>query len=64
MAYSEIYLTLARVVRTFDKELCDTTEADVIPYHARIQPYPKGVYGSAVDGRGEVKVKVRRRLVE
>ena len=60
MAYTEIYLTIARIVRSFDMDLYETTREDVEIYHARVVGYPKKVKGQ-VEGRGETKIKVTRR---
>lgn len=57
MAYAELYLTIARIVRTFNMDLYETTLEDVAIYHARIVGYPRKVKGQG-KGRGEVKVKL------
>ena len=57
MAYAEMYLTIARIVRSFKLELHDTTMDDIGIYHARIVGYPRKVKGQK-EGRGEVQVKV------
>ena len=57
MAHAELYLTLARVVRNFDMELCNTTVEDVRIHNVRIVGYPKFVKGKG-PGQGEVKVVV------
>lgn len=60
MAYAELYLIIARIVRSFKMELYDTTMEDIEVYHARIVGYPRKVKGQK-QGRGEVKVKVTRK---
>ena len=60
MAYTELYLTIARIVRSFDMELYETTRKDVEIYHARVVGYPKKVKGQG-EGRGETKIKVTRK---
>lgn len=57
MAYAELYMTIARIVRSFKMDLYETTLADVGIYHARIVGYPKTIKGQG-KGRGEVQVKV------
>ena len=57
MAYAELYLTIARIVLTFEMDLYETTLEDVGIYHARIVGYPRKLKGQAV-GRGEIYVKV------
>ena len=57
MAYAEIYLTIARIVLTFEMDLHETTLEDLGIYHARLVGYPRKVKGQAV-GRGEIQVKV------
>lgn len=59
MAIAELYLTIARLARSFDMELHETTLEDVKPYHIRILGYPKKAKCSQ-NVRGEVMVKVRR----
>lgn len=56
MAYAEFYMTLARIVLTYDMELYDTTHEDVELYHARIVGYPKK---SSNPTRGQIIVKVK-----
>jgi len=51
MAYAELYLALARIVRRFEMDLYETTEEDIETYHVRLTGYPR-------KGRGEVKVKI------
>lgn len=41
MAFVEMYLTIARLVRTFDMDLHETTVDDVKIHHVRIVGYPK-----------------------
>jgi hypothetical protein len=48
-------LTLARLVRTFDMEICGTTPDDVAVHHVRLTGAPK-------HGTGEVKVKVTKKM--
>ncbi|RHZ61391.1 hypothetical protein CDV55_104001 [Aspergillus turcosus] len=55
LAYAEIYLTLARLVRTFNMEICDTTPDDLAVHHVRLTGAPK-------QGTGEVKVKVTKKI--
>ena len=61
MAYAEIYLTIARIVRSFKMDLYNTTMEDIKVYHARIVGYPRKVKGQK-EGRGEVKVKVTKKI--
>lgn len=55
MAYAEMYLTVARIIRRFEMELYETTESDVEAYHIRLTGYPR-------KGKGEVKVKISARI--
>lgn len=55
LAYTEIYLTFARLIQTFNMEIHDTTEDDLIVHHIRLTGAPK-------QGNGEVKVKVKEKL--
>ncbi|KAJ5160940.1 uncharacterized protein N7482_007944 [Penicillium canariense] len=55
LAYAEIYLTIARLVRTFNMEICDTTPDDLAVHHIRLTGAPK-------HGTGEVKVKVTEKF--
>ncbi|KAK0623788.1 cytochrome P450 [Immersiella caudata] len=54
LAYCEMYLTLARLVRRFDMTLDGTKLEDVEPYHIRLTSYPR-------EGMGEVRVRLERR---
>lgn len=58
IAYAELYLIIARIVRSFKMELYDTTMEDIEVYHSRIVGHPRKVKGQNPEGRGEVKVKV------
>jgi hypothetical protein len=58
MAHSELYLTLARVVRSYDFDLFDTIQDDVSIHNVRIVGYPKQV-AERGEGQGEVKVTIR-----
>lgn len=58
MAYAEFYMTLARIVLTYDMELYNTTEKDIEIYHASIVGYPKK---SRDPDFGQVIVKVTGR---
>lgn len=62
MAHAELYLTIARVVRNFDMDLCNTTVEDVQIHNVRIVGYPKFVKGKG-PGQGEVEVVVTRKAV-
>lgn len=53
LAYAEIYLTIARLVTSFDMDLFETTTEDVEFFHIRLTGYPK-------KGNGEVKVMIRK----
>ena len=57
MAYAELYVTVARLVRRFDMELQGNTESDVQPYQMRLTPAPK-------NGSKEVTVKFYKRAVD
>ena len=41
MAYAEFYMTLARIVLTYDMSLHNTTDADIEIHHASIVGYPR-----------------------
>lgn len=58
MAYAEFYMTLARIVLTYDMELYNTTEKDIEIYSASIVDYPKK---SKDPEFGQVVVKVTGR---
>ncbi|KAF3402712.1 Trichodiene oxygenase [Talaromyces pinophilus] len=58
MAYAEFYMTLARIVLTYDMELYNTTEKDIEIHHASIVGYPKK---SRDPDFGQVVVKVTGR---
>jgi hypothetical protein len=51
-----MYITLTKLVRSFDMELFETTSEDVETYHIRLTPYPR-------KGQGEVKVRVTEKCV-
>ncbi|KAK3325938.1 cytochrome protein [Apodospora peruviana] len=51
MAYAEMYLVIARIIRRFELELHDTTGDDVEVYHIRLTGYPR-------KGLGDIKVRV------
>ena len=57
MAYAELYLTIARIIRSFDLELYRTSLEDIEVYHVRLVGYPRTIKNPP-PGRGEVKVKV------
>ncbi|OXV07109.1 hypothetical protein Egran_05126 [Elaphomyces granulatus] len=56
LAYAELYITLAKLVRSFDMELFETTSEDLEIYHIRLTPYPR-------KGQGEVKVRVTEKCI-
>ncbi|KAF7505016.1 hypothetical protein GJ744_001470 [Endocarpon pusillum] len=62
MSYTELYLTIARIVRSFTLELHDTTKDDIDIYHARIVGFPRQVKGQK-EAHGEVQVKVTGKIV-
>lgn len=63
MAYAEIYLTLARVVSTYDFELWNTTLDDVQIHHARIIGSPQHDKSKGPEhAQGEIEVKVTRKV--
>lgn len=51
LAYAEMYLTLAKLIGTFNMEIHDTSPDDVKVHHIRLTGAPKR-------GAGEVKVKI------
>ena len=54
MAYAELYLTIARIVRSFEMDLYETTPEDLEIYHVRLVGCPrKG---------GDVKVTVTGKI--
>lgn len=57
MAYGEIYLTMARLICTFDMELWNTTLEDVQIHHARIIGTPK-YNKQRGEGQGQIEVKI------
>ena len=57
MAHSELYLTIARIIRRYDMDLYDTIEDDVGIHNVRIVGYPKKT-AERGEGQGEVKVMV------
>jgi hypothetical protein len=57
MTYGEMYLTVARLICTFDMELWNTTLDDVQIHHARIFGSPKYDKRRGA-GQGEIKVKI------
>ena len=61
MAHAELYLTIARMVRNFDMDLCNTTVEDVQVHNVRLVGHPKFVKGKG-PGQGEVKVVVTRKV--
>lgn len=63
IAYAELYLTIARIVRTFNMDLYETTLEDVEIHHARIMGYPRKAKGQGNE-RGKVKVKVTGKTEE
>ncbi|KAJ1712536.1 cytochrome P450 [Aspergillus flavus] len=56
LAYAEIYLTFAKLIRTFNMEIYDTTVDDLTVHHIRLTGAPK-------QGTGEVKVKVTEKIL-
>lgn len=61
MALTEIYLTIARLVLTFDMDLHETTKDDVKLDSVRLIAYPKTSKNGA-KARGEIMVKVTGRV--
>jgi hypothetical protein len=61
LAYAEIYLTFARLLRSFDMELFNTTMKDIQIHRAYVIGQPKIVKGKG-EGQGEVKVLVTAKL--
>jgi len=55
LAYAELYLTFAKIVRTFNMEVYDTTPEDLEVHHIRLTGAPK-------QGTGEIKVKITEKL--
>ena len=63
IAYAELYLTIARIVRTFNMDLYETTLEDVEIHHTRIMGYPRKAKRQENE-RGKVKVKVAGKTEE
>jgi cytochrome P450 len=61
LAYAEIYLTFARLIRSFEMELANTTIEDITIHRAPLLGQPKIIKGKG-EGQGEVKVVVTARL--
>ena len=61
LAYTEIYLTFARLLRGFEMDLFNTTFEDIQIHKAFILGQPKIVKGKG-EGQGEVKVVVSAKL--
>lgn len=61
MAFTELYLTIARLVKTFEMDLYETGMEDVQIHHVRIVGYPKKAKNTA-NVRGEIMVKVTGRV--
>ncbi len=61
LAYAEIYLTFARLLRGFDMELFNTTIEDTQIHRAYVIGQPKVVKGKG-EGQGEVQVLVTAKL--
>jgi cytochrome P450 len=61
LAYAEIYLTFARLLRSFDYELYNTTIEDLQIHRAFVIGQPKIVPGKG-EGQGEVEVIVTAKL--
>lgn len=61
LAYAEIYLTFARVLRSFEMDLVNTTIEDIQIHKAFVIGQPKIVKGKG-DGQGEVKVVISAKL--
>ncbi len=57
LAFTELYLTIVRLVKTFEMDLHQTTMEDVAIHHARLMGYPKKTKGR-VNVRGEIMVRV------
>lgn len=57
MAATEIHLTIAKLVLSYDMELCGTTIDDLALDHVRLAGYPSKAKKSE-NPRGEVIVKV------
>ncbi|EFY85402.1 trichodiene oxygenase [Metarhizium acridum CQMa 102] len=62
MAYTEIYLTIATLVSTFDMELHDTTIDHVRIHHIRTVGYPRKCKNME-NPRGEITVKIKRKRI-
>lgn len=61
MAAAEAHLVIARLVLTYDMELCGTTPEDLSIDHVRLVGYPKKAKHTA-NARGEIKVKITGRV--
>ncbi|KAK4069632.1 hypothetical protein Purlil1_13680 [Purpureocillium lilacinum] len=61
MAFTILYLTIARLVQTFDMDLHETTMDAVKVHHVRVLGYPKTTKQEG-NGRREIKVKVMARV--
>lgn len=61
MAYTELYLTIATLVSTFDMELYDTTIDHVRIHYIRTVGYPSKCKNME-NPRGEITVKVKRKI--
>ncbi|KAL9619844.1 MAG: hypothetical protein Q9160_005584 [Pyrenula sp. 1 TL-2023] len=61
LAYAEIYLTFARLLRSFDMDLVNTTLEDIQIHKAYVIGQPKVVKGKG-EGQGEVEVVVTAKL--
>ncbi|OAA72450.1 alpha-1,3-mannosyltransferase [Cordyceps fumosorosea ARSEF 2679] len=61
LAFTELYLTIARLVTSFEMDLHETTKEDVAIHHVRLVGYPKKRKGMG-SIRGEVKVRIKNRL--
>lgn len=57
---SEMYLTMVKLVRTFEMEIRGTTTEHIKIHHARMIAYPKKEK-NATNIRGEIIVKVTGR---
>jgi hypothetical protein len=60
MASAEAYITIARLVLSFEMELCNTTVEDLSIDHVRLVGYPKKAKYTA-NARGEIMVKITGR---
>ncbi|KAM4062720.1 cytochrome p450 [Hirsutella rhossiliensis] len=63
MAFTELYITIARLVGNFDMDLHETTIEDVKLHRAHLFGYPKKAANTA-NVRGEIMVKVTGRANE